>query len=217
MTLRDLSQLDLKRQQYRVILYLAEGGATFEELCQALGVSKTQGYEAVSPLVRQGLVEKEGNKYRLSPALEDLFSPLRQTQEASPSEEKPKRAGGKKPKPESPVAALAQAHPHLKGLLHFAGQTLPKVAQPLAAKAPGVLVGAALAARKYGRGQEASVLVSWLPDIKAWVETWGAEAVEEVLTEATKKAEKPFPYARKLLLARPEEAPEVPEEEVGYF
>jgi hypothetical protein len=217
MTLRDLSQLDLKRQQYRVILYLAEGGATFEELCQALGVSKTQGYEAVSPLVRQGLVEKEGSGYRLSPALEDLFSPLRRPQEASPSEEKPKRAGGKKPKPESPVAALAQAHPHLKGLLHFAGQTLPKVAQPLAAKAPGVLVGAALAARKYGRGQEASVLVSWLPDIKAWVETWGAEAVEEVLTEATKKAEKPFPYARKLLLARPEETPEVPEEEVGYF
>jgi hypothetical protein len=217
MTLRDLSQLDLKRKQYRVILYLAEGGATFEELCQALGVSKTQGYEAVSPLVRQGLVEKEGSGYRLSPALEDLFSPLRRPQEASPSEEKPKRAGGKKPKPESPVAALAQAHPHLKGLLHFAGQTLPKVAQPLAAKAPGVLVGAALAARKYGRGQEASVLVSWLPDIKAWVEAWGAEAVEGALTEATKKADKPFPYARKLLLARPEEAPEVPEEELGYF
>ena len=217
MTLRDLSQLDLKRQQYRVILYLAEGEATLEELCQALGVSKTQGYEAVSPLVRRGLVEKEGSGYRLSPALEGLFSPLRRPQEASPSEEKPKRAKGDKPKPESPVAALAQAHPHLKGLLHFAGQTIPKVAQPLAAKAPGVLVGAALAARKYGRGQEGSVLVSWLPDIKAWVETWGAEAVEGALTEATKKAEKPFPYARKLLLARPEEAPEVPEEELGYF
>jgi hypothetical protein len=171
-------------------------------------VSKTQGYEALSPLVRQGLVEKEGGKYRLAFALG-----LPQ----APSEEKPKRAGGKKPKPESPVAALAQAHPHLKGLLHFAGQTLPKVAQPLAAKAPGVLVGAALAARKYGRGQEGSVLVSWLPDIKAWVEAWGAEAVEGALTEATKKADKPFPYARKLLLARPEEAPEVPEEELGYF
>jgi len=208
MTLRDLSQLDLKRKQYRAILYLAEGEATFEELCQALGVSKTQGYEAVSPLVRQGLVEKEGNKYRLAFALE-----LPQ----APSEEKPKEGKGKRPKPESPVAALAQAHPHLKGLLHFAGQTLPKVAQPLAAKAPGVLVGAALAARKYGRGQEGSVLVSWLPDIKAWVETWGAEAVEGALTEATKKADKPFPYARKLLLARPEETPEVPEEELGYF
>jgi len=217
MTLRDLSQLDLKRKQYRVILYLAEGEATFEELCRALGVSRTQGYEALSPLVRRGLVEKEGNKYRLSPALEDLFSPLRRPQEASPSEEKPKEGKGKKPKPESPVAALAQAHPHLKGLLHFAGQTLPKVAQPLAAKAPGVLVGAALAARKYGRGQEGSVLVSWLPDVKAWVEAWGAEAVEGALTEATKKADKPFPYARKLLLARPEEAPEVPEEELGYF
>jgi hypothetical protein len=217
MTFRDLFRLDLKRKQYRVILYLAEGEASFAELCQALGVSKTQGYEALSPLVRQGLVEKEGSRYRLSRALEDLFSPLRRPQEASPSEEKPKRAGGKKPKPNSPVAALAQAHPHLKGLLHFAGQTLPKVAQPLAAKAPGVLVGAALAARKYGRGQEASVLVSWLPDIKAWVEAWGAEAVEGALTEATKKADKPFPYARKLLLARPEEAPEVPEEELGYF
>jgi len=217
MTLRELSQLDLKRKQYRAILYLAEGEASFEELCQALGVSKTQGYEAVSPLVRQGLIEKEGSRYRLSPALEGLFSPLRRPQEASPSEEKPKRAKGGKPKPESPVAALAQAHPHLKGLLHFAGQTLPKVAQPLAAKAPGVLVGAALAARKYGRGQEGSVLVSWLPDIKAWVEAWGAEAVEGALTEATKKADKPFPYARKLLLARPEETPEVPEEELGYF
>jgi hypothetical protein len=217
MTFRELFRLDLGRQQYRAILYLAEGEATLEELCQALGVSKAQGYEAVSPLVRRGLVEKEGSRYRLSPALEDLFSPLRRPQEVSPSEEKPKRAGGKRPKPESPVAALAQAHPHLKGLLHFAGQTLPKVAQPLAAKAPGVLVGAALAARKYGRGQEASVLVSWLPDIKAWVEAWGAEAVEGALTEATKKAEKPFPYARKLLLARPEEAPEVPEEEMGYF
>jgi hypothetical protein len=114
-------------------------------------VSKAQGYAAVSPLARRGLVEKEGSRYRLSPPLEDLFSPLRRPQEASPSEEKPKRAKGDKPKPDSPVAALAQAHPHLKGLLHFAGQTLPKVAQPLAAKAPGVLVGAALAARKYGR------------------------------------------------------------------
>jgi hypothetical protein len=210
MTLRDLFRLDLGRQQYRVILYLAEGEATLEELCRALEVSKAQGYAAVSPLVRRGLVEKEGSRYRLAFALELPQAP-------SEKRPKPKEGKGKKPKPESPVAALAQAHPHLKGLLHFAGQTLPKVAQPLAAKAPGVLVGAALAARKYGRGQEGSVLVSWLPDIKAWVETWGAEAVEGALTEATKKAEKPFPYARKLLLARPEEAPEVPEEELGYF
>jgi predicted transcriptional regulator len=78
MTLRDLSQLDLKRQQYRAILYLAEGEATFEELCQALGVSKTQGYEALSFLVRWGLVEKVNGRYRLSPALEGLFAPLRQ-------------------------------------------------------------------------------------------------------------------------------------------
>jgi predicted transcriptional regulator len=78
MTLRDLSRLDLGRQQYRAILYLAEGEATFEELCQALEVSKTQGYEAVSPLVRWGLVEKVNGRYRLSPALEDLFAPLRQ-------------------------------------------------------------------------------------------------------------------------------------------
>ncbi len=82
MTLRDLSRLDLKRKQYRVILYLAEGEATFEELCQVLGVSKTQGYEAVSPLVRQGLVEKEGGRYRLSPALEGLFNPSEEKAEA---------------------------------------------------------------------------------------------------------------------------------------
>jgi hypothetical protein len=67
MTLRDLSQLDLKRQQYRAILYLAEGGATLEELCQALEVSKAQGYAAVSPLVRRSLVEKVNGRYRLSP------------------------------------------------------------------------------------------------------------------------------------------------------
>ncbi len=88
MTLRDLFRLDLGRKQYRVILYLAEGEATFEELCQALGVSKTQGYEAVSPLVRQGLIEKEGNKYRLSLALEGLFNPSEEKAEA-------KRARGK--------------------------------------------------------------------------------------------------------------------------
>jgi hypothetical protein len=216
--LKDLARAGLRASEYQVLLYLAAAGeAGLEEVMEELGFKRAWAYRALSPLVRRGLVEKEGSRYRLSPPLEDLFSPLRQTQEASPSEEKPKRAGGKRPKPESPVAALAQAHPHLKGLLHFAGQTVPKVAQPLAAKAPGVLVGAALAARKYGRGQEASVLVSWLPDVKAWVEAWGAEAVEGALTEATKKADKPFPYARKLLLARPEEAPEVPEEEMGYF
>jgi DNA-binding IclR family transcriptional regulator len=69
MTLRDLFRLDLGRQQYRVILYLAEGEATLEELCQALEVSKAQGYAAVSPLVRRGLVEKVNGRYRLSPAL----------------------------------------------------------------------------------------------------------------------------------------------------
>ena len=86
MTLRDLSQLDLKRKQYRAILYLAEGEASFEELCQALGVSKTQGYEAVSPRVRQGLIEKEGSRYRLSPALEGLLAPLRRPQSEGVSE-----------------------------------------------------------------------------------------------------------------------------------
>jgi hypothetical protein len=208
-SLKDLARAGLRASEYQVLLYLAAAGeAGLEEVMEELGFKRAWAYRALSPLVRRGLVEKEGSRYRLAFALE-----LPQ----APSEEKPKRAGGKKPKPESPVAALAQAHPHLKGLLHFAGQTLPKVAQPLAVKAPGVLVGAALAARKYGRGQEGSVLVSWLPDIKAWVETWGAEAVEGALTEATKKADKPFPYARKLLLARPEETPEVPEEELGYF
>ncbi len=218
MTPRELSGLHLKRQEYRVILYLAEGEATLEELCRALGVGRTQGYEALSPLVRRGLVEKVNGRYRLAFALE-----LPQAQEASPSEEKaepkpkPKRAKGEKPKPESPVAALAEAHPHLKGLLYFAGKSLPKLAQPLAAKAPGVLVQAALAARKYGRDQEQAVLASWLSDVKSWVDTWGAETVEEALAQAAKKAEKPFPYARKLLLAKPKLTPELPEEEMGYF
>jgi DNA-binding IclR family transcriptional regulator len=82
MTLRDLFRLDLARQQYRVILYLAEGEAALEELCQALEVSKAQGYAAVSPLVRRGLVEKEGSRYRLSPALEGLFNPSEEKAEA---------------------------------------------------------------------------------------------------------------------------------------
>jgi DNA-binding IclR family transcriptional regulator len=86
MTLRDLSRLDLKRNQYRAILYLAEGEASFEELCQALGVSRTQGYEALSPLVRWGLVEKANGRYRLSPALEGLFAPLRRPQSEGVSE-----------------------------------------------------------------------------------------------------------------------------------
>jgi DNA-binding MarR family transcriptional regulator len=70
MTLRDLFRLDLGRQQYQVIFYLAEGEATLEELCQALGVSRTQGYAAVSPLVRQGLVEKVNGQYCLTFTLE---------------------------------------------------------------------------------------------------------------------------------------------------
>jgi predicted transcriptional regulator len=86
MTLRDLFRMDLGRQQYRVIFYLAEGEATFEELCQALGVSRTQGYEALSLLARWGLVEKVNGRYRLSPALEDLFAPLRRPQSEGVSE-----------------------------------------------------------------------------------------------------------------------------------
>ncbi len=37
MTLRELSLLDLKRKQYRAILYLVEGEATFEEAKRARG------------------------------------------------------------------------------------------------------------------------------------------------------------------------------------
>jgi predicted transcriptional regulator len=86
MTLRELFRLDLGRQQYRAILYLAEGEATLEELCQALGVSRTQGYAAVSPLARRGLVEKVNGRYRLSPALEGVFAPLRRPQSEGVSE-----------------------------------------------------------------------------------------------------------------------------------
>jgi DNA-binding IclR family transcriptional regulator len=86
MTFRELFRLDLGRQQYRAILYLAEGEAALEELCQALGVSKAQGYAAVSPLVRWRLVEKVNGRYRLSPALEGLFAPLRRPQGEGVSE-----------------------------------------------------------------------------------------------------------------------------------
>jgi hypothetical protein len=220
--LKDLARAVLRASEYQAFLYLAAAGeASLEELMEELGFKRAWAYRNLSSLVRRGLVDKEGNRYRLNPALEALFAPFRQPQEASPSEEKarpkPKRGKGEKPKPESPVAALAEAHPHLKGLLYFAGKSLPKLAQPLAAKAPGVLVQAALAARRYGRDQEQAVLASWLADVRSWVDTWGAEAVEEALAQAAKKAEKPFPYARKLLLAKPELTPELPEEELGYF
>jgi hypothetical protein len=49
-------------------------------------VSKAQGYAAVSPLVRQGLVEKVNGRYRLSPTLEGLFAPLRRPQGEGVSE-----------------------------------------------------------------------------------------------------------------------------------
>ncbi len=216
MKLWELATLKLREREYRALLYLSKGGANLREVMEALGMSEAGAYRALSPLVRRGLVEKVNGRYRLAFALE-----LPQAQEPPPSEEKaepkPKRAKGEKPKPESPVAALAEAHPHLKGLLYFAGKSLPKLAQPLAAKAPGVLVQAALAARKYGRDQEQAVLASWLSDVRSWVDTWGAETVEEALAQAAKKAEKPFPYARKLLLAKPKLTPELPEEEMGYF
>ena len=213
--LKRLAEMNLSQGGYRALLYLlCKGGeADLDDLRKELGMSRTGVYRAISPLVRRGLVEKVNGRYRLAFALE-LPQAQPSPAPASPSEEKakpkPKRGKGEKPKPESPVSALAEAHPHLKGLLYFAGKSLPKLAQPLAARAPGVLVQAALAARKYGRDQEQAVLASWLADVRSWVDTWGAEAVEEALAQAAKKAEKPFPYARKLLLAKPEVEPETP-------
>jgi hypothetical protein len=52
MTLRDLSQLDLKRQQYRAILYLAEGGATFgssRDFCGFLFRGPKRAHVQVTP------------------------------------------------------------------------------------------------------------------------------------------------------------------------
>ena|GEM_PF-590609 len=213
-SLKDLARAGLRASEYQAFLYLAATGeAGLEEVMEELGFKRAWAYRTLSSLVRRGLVEKVNGRYRLAFALE-LPQAQPSPAPASPSEEKakpkPKRGKGEKPKPESPVSALAEAHPHLKGLLYFAGKSLPKLAQPLAARAPGVLVQAALAARKYGRDQEQAVLASWLADVRSWVDTWGAEAVEEALAQAAKKAEKPFPYARKLLLAKPEVEPETP-------
>jgi hypothetical protein len=209
MTLRDLSQLDLKRKQYRVILYLAEGEASFAELCQALGVSKTQGYEAVSPLVRQGLVEKEGSRYRLAFALE-----LPQ----APSEEKPKRGPvARSPSPRAPWPPWPRPTPTSRASSTSPARPSPRWPSPWPPRPPGSWWGPPWPPASTGGARKGA---SWCPGFPTSRPGWrpGARRPwKEALTEATKKADKPFPYARKLLLARPEEAPEVPEEELGYF
>jgi hypothetical protein len=102
-SLKDLARAGLRASEYQVLLYLAAAGeAGLEEVMEELGFKRAWAYRALSPLVRRGLVEKEGNKYRLAFALE-----LPQ----APSEEKPKpkRAKGEKPKPES----RSMTHHHL--------------------------------------------------------------------------------------------------------
>ena len=75
-SLKDLARAGLRASGYQVLLYLAAAWeAGLEEVMEELGFKRAWAYQALSPLVRQGLVEKEGSRYRLSPALEDLFNP----------------------------------------------------------------------------------------------------------------------------------------------
>lgn len=173
-------------------LELAEGPRTVRYLLE----------KVVPALEREGALVVEDGVARLS--LEKAPPAERQ----APAEPKAKRSKRKEP---SPVQALAEANPHVRGLLLQVGKRLPKEAQPLAASHPGVLLRAAEAALAYPEGRRASALILWLPEVRAWAKTLGAEAVEEALREAAKHAREPFPYAKKLLAkARPS-----PDEERG--
>lgn len=173
-------------------LELAEGPRTVRYLLE----------KVVPALEREGALVVEDGVARLS--LEKAPPAERQ----APAEPKAKRSKKKEP---SPVQALAEANPHVRGLLLQVGKRLPKEAQPLAASHPGVLLRAAEAALAYPEGRRASALILWLPEVRVWAKTLGAEAVEEALREAAKHAREPFPYAKKLLAkARPS-----PDEERG--
>ncbi len=185
------------REQVLLVLYY-EGPKEVKALALELAERpRTLRYlvEKVIPaLEREGALVVEGGVARLAVA-----SP---TEAPAPSPA-PKAKGGKEKEP-SPVQALAEANPHVRGLLLQVGKRLPKEAQPLAASHPGVLLRAAEAALAYPEGRRASALILWLPEVRAWARTFGAEAVERALREAAKHAREPFPYAKKLLAkARP--------------
>lgn len=192
------------REQVLLVLYY-EGPKEVKALALELAERpRTLRYllERVIPaLEREGALVVEGGVARLS--LEKAPPAGRQAPAGASVPEVPKAKRSKKKEP-SPVQALAEANPHVRGLLLQVGKRLPKEAQPLAASHPGVLLRAAEAALAYPEGRRASALILWLPEVRAWAKTLGAEAVEEALREAAKHAWEPFPYARKLLAkARP--------------
>lgn len=171
----------------RVLLYLAEGPATFAELGGLL--KRRTLYWALRELSREGVIEEVEGRYQLIGVV------------ASKTRSVAAKARGVRE--QSPCQALVEAHPHVRGLVLQAGRRLPKVAQPMAARAPGVLLRTAEAALVYPAEQRTGKLFSWLPEVAQWAATWGGEAVEKALLEAARKAKEPFPYARKLLLAQP--------------
>ncbi|WP_244454882.1 hypothetical protein [Thermus thermophilus] len=199
------------RERVLLVLYY-EGPKDLKALALELAERpRTLRYllERVIPaLEREGALVVEDGVARLS--LEKARAAGRQAPAEASVLEVPKAKKGKKKEP-SPVQALAEANPHVRGLLLQVGKRLPKEAQPLAASHPGVLLRAAEAALAYPEGRRASALILWLPEVRAWAKTLGAEAVEEALREAAKHAREPFPYAKKLLAkARPS-----PDEERG--
>lgn len=196
------------REQVLLVLYY-EGPKEVKALALELaGRPRTLRYllERVIPaLEREGALVVEDGVARLN--LEKAPPAGRRAPAEASVLEAPKAKKGKKEP--SPVQALAEAHPHVRGLLLQVGKRLPKEAQPLAASHPGVLLRAAEAALVYPEGRRANTLILWLPEVRAWAKTLGAEAVEEALREAAKHAREPFPYARKLLAkARPREEEE---------
>ena len=81
--LKDLARAGLRDSEYQALLYLAAAGeAGVEEVMEELGFKRAWAYRALSSLARRGLVEKEGSRYRLSPALEGLFNPSEEKAEA---------------------------------------------------------------------------------------------------------------------------------------
>lgn len=174
----------------RVLLYLTEGAATFAEL-EGLSLKRRTLYWALRELSREGVIEEVEGRYRLIGV------------KAATPKTRSVAAKARGAREQSPCQALAEAHPHVRGLVLQAGRRLPKVAQPMAARAPGVLLRTAEAALVYPAEQRTGKLFSWLPEVAQWAATWGGEAVEKTLAEAARKAKEPFPYARKLLLTQP--------------
>lgn len=217
MKLWELAKLKLREREYRALLYLSKGEANLQEVMEALGMSEAEptepsppgaaglggeGQQAVPPGLCPG-ASSDPSRSGLPFGGEDRT----QAQAGQGGEAQARKPRGRPrrgpPPPQGPPLLRRQEPPQAGPAPGRQGPRGPGPGRPGRQEVrPGPGAGGAgfLARRREVLG---GVL--------------GAEAVEEALAQAAKKAEKPFPYARKLLLAKPELTPELPEEELGYF